>query len=470
MMKFVNRKEELEFLERKYASKEAELVILYGRRRIGKTELILNFIKNKEAIYFLGRLESRAETIKRFNNTLMEFFKDIELAKRPLRSWDEIFDYLGEKIKNRLVVIFDEFPFIVEKFPEIVSILQDKWDSKLRKTKIMLILCGSSISMMEKHTLSYKSPLYGRRTGQWMVDKLKVKHLPEFFPSYTLEDLIIVYSCLDTIPGYLTKFSPKKKVWDNIKEKILTKGEFLYEEIEILLREEFRDPSNYMSIISAIAGGMNKFNEIYQFTGLDKSLLSKYLYILERLRIIERIFPITSSVKKKIKGKDANYALKDNFFDFWFRFVYPSKQELEEGKCDSVLERIKRDINAYLGNKFENFAEEVLKETEIFHFTKIGKWWHKDKEIDIVALSEKTKEILFAECKWQNKINALKIIKELTEKTEYMQWHNKERKESFAIFAKSFTKRIEEFEGKKVYCFDLRDLERIMKYKKEYFP
>ena len=186
MMKFINRKEELDFLERKYASKEAELIILHGKRRIGKTELILNFIKNKKAIYFLGRLESRAETIKRFNNTLMEFFRDIELAKRPLRSWDEIFDYLGEKIKNRLVVIFDEFPFIVEKFPEIISILQDKWDSKLRKTKIMLVLCGSSISMMEKHTLSYKSPLYGRRTGQWMVDKLKVKHLPEFFPNYTL--------------------------------------------------------------------------------------------------------------------------------------------------------------------------------------------------------------------------------------------------------------------------------------------
>jgi len=139
MMKFINRDEELNFLERKYASKEAELIILYGRRRIGKTELIFNFIKNKKAIYFLGRLESRAETLKRFNNTLMEFFKDMELARRPLRSWDEIFDYLGEKIKNKLVVIFDEFPFIVEKFPEIVSILQDKWDSKLRKTNAYFV-------------------------------------------------------------------------------------------------------------------------------------------------------------------------------------------------------------------------------------------------------------------------------------------------------------------------------------------
>ena len=321
--------------------------------------------------------------------------------------------------------------------------------------------------MMERHALSYKSPLYGRRTGQWMVDKLKVKHLPEFFPNYTLEDLLIVYSCLDTIPGYLTKFSPKKKVWDNIKEKILTKGEFLYEEIEILLREEFRDPSNYMSIISAIAGGMNKFNEIYQFTGLDKSLLSKYLYILEseRLRIIERKFPITSSIKKKIKSKNASYALKDNFFDFWLRFVYPFKQELEEGESDTVLERIKREINAYLGNKFENFVEAVLKETGIFRFTKIGKWWHKDKEMDLVALNEKAKEILFVECKWQSKVNALKIVRELAEKSQYVQWRNKERKESFAIFAKSFSKKINEFEGRKVYCFDLRELEKVLKKK-----
>ncbi|HIQ49588.1 MAG TPA: ATP-binding protein, partial [Nanoarchaeota archaeon] len=465
MSRFIDRKEELNFLERKYKSNEAELLILYGRRRIGKTELLLEFLKNKKGIYFLGRLEAREQTIRRFNNILAEFFKDFELIKNPLNTWDSLFDYIAEKAKEKIIVVFDEFPLIIEKFPEIISILQDKWDNKLKHSKIKLILCGSSIGMMEKYTLSYKSPLYGRRTGQWMVDKIQIKYLPEFFPSYSLEDLILVFSCLDTIPGYLVKFDPNKNVWENIKEKILTKGEFLYEEVEILLREEFRDLSNYLTILSAIASGANKFNEIHNLTLLDKSLLSKYLYVLEELKIIEREYPIIVSAKKQIKRKGFLYILKDNFFDFWLRYVYTNKQELERGEVDLVLEKIKKEINSYIGRKFEYFVKEFLIETKIFPFTKIGKWWHKDKEIDIVALNEQSKEILFAECKWQNKVNAKKICKELAEKSQYVQWHNEQRKESFAIFAKSFSKKITEFQGRKVYCFDLKDLEKMINTK-----
>jgi hypothetical protein len=462
-MKFVDREEELNFLEKKYNSEKAELIIIYGRRRIGKTEILRKFLENKDGIYFLGRLEAPRESIRRFNITLLEFFKDTRLAKNMLRSWDEILDYIAQKSeKRRLVVIFDEFPFLIEKFPEITSVLQDKWDTKLKYTKLMLILCGSSIGMMEKHALSYQSPLYGRRTGQWMVDKLKIKHLKEFFPHYTIEDLIIVYSCIDTIPGYLVKFDSEKSVWENIKEKILTKGEFLYEEIEILLREEFRDPSNYMTILSAIASGANKFNEIHNLTQLDKSLLSKYLYILEKLNIIEKEFPVIFPTKKIMKRKGFLYMLKDNFFDFWLNFVYPNKQELERGNVDETLKEIKRTINTYLGKKFEQFVKEFLIETRVFSFNKIGKWWYKDKEIDIVALNEANKEILFCECKWQSRVNAKKVVKELVEKSQYVQWHNSERKEYFAIFAKSFSKRIDEFEGRKVYCFDLRDLEKFI--------
>ena len=465
-MKFVNRREELGFLERKYNSGKAELIIIYGRRRIGKTEILRKFLENKDGIYFLGRLEAPRESIRRFNITLLDFFKDTMLAKNMLRSWDEILDYIAQKSEEkRLVVVFDEFPFLIEKFPEITSVLQDKWDSKLKYTKLMLILCGSSIGMMEKHTLSCQSPLYGRRTGQWTVDKLKIKHLKEFFPHYTIENLIIVYSCIDTIPGYLVKFDPEKSVWGNIKEKILTKGEFLYEEVEILLREEFRDPSNYMTILSAIASGANRFNEIHNLTKLDKSLLSKYLYILEKLNIIEKEFPVIFPTKKIMRRKGFLYTLKDNFFNFWLNFIYPNKQELERWNADETLEKIKRTINTYLGKTFEQFIKEFLIETKLFSFTKIGKWWHKDNEIDIVGLNEKTKEILLCECKWKEKVNAKKVCRELAEKAQYVQWNNEERKESLAVFAKSFSKRIGEFEGRKVYCFDLKDLEKTIKGK-----
>jgi hypothetical protein len=460
MMKFVNREPELQFLEKKYLSEQAELIVLYGRRRIGKTELLLHFAEGKKVLYFLGRLESKADTLRRINNLFIDSFKDLGLLRTALRTWDDVFDYLAEKSRtSRIVVVFDEFPFIIEKFPEVISVLQDKWDNVLKKTKLMLILSGSSISMMEKYAINYKSPLYGRRTGQWQLNKLKIRHLKEFFPEYAVEDLLLVYSCLDTIPAYLVKFSPRANVWENIKDKMLSKGEFLYEEIEVLLREELRDPSNYMSILSAVAGGLTSFNEIYTRTQLDKSLLSKYLFILERLGVVEKIMPVTEGYKSKLKAKGL-YVLKDNFFDFWFRFVYPNKQMLEGGKTDLVLKQMKKEMNRYLGVKFEGLVREIVPEMNIMDVTRVGRWWHKDEEIDVVALDEGKKEILLAECKWQDDVDALKILNELKEKSTHVDWQKAKRKETFAIFARSFKRRIKE---KNVFCFDLRDIESLLR-------
>jgi hypothetical protein len=455
-MKFINRKEELTFLEKKYKSKNAELIILYGRRRIGKTELLSKFCEDKRAMYFLGRLESREDTIKRFNNLFIEAFKDNKLLSNPLQNFDNIFDYLPERSTKRATLIIDEFPFIIERFPEMISILQDKWDSKLKNSQIMIILCGSSISMMEKYAINYQSPLYGRRTGQWKLEKLRVFYLLDFFPNYSPKEIIELYSCLDSIPGYLVKFSKDKSLEKNIKEKVLSKGEFLYEEIEVLLREEFRDPSNYMSILSVVSGGLTTFNDIHNRTHLDKSLLSKYLYVLENLGIVEKKIPITESYKSKLKSKGAIYSVKDNFFSFWFRFVYLKKQELEKGNL-AVFDR--KEFNDYVSLKFEKFIMELIPYLNIIKSGHFGSWWHKDKEIDVVGLNEH-KEILFAECKWQDKVDAEKVLVELKEKSRYVDWNNEKRKEKYAVFAKSFSKKVRQ---KDVYLFDLKDIEKALK-------
>lgn len=459
-MTFVNRSQELAFLEKKYRSTQAELLILYGRRRVGKTELLLRFCEKKKSAYFLGRLESREDTLRRMNQLLIETFDDKKILNHPFTHWDQIFHYLAEQAQKNMVFIIDEFPFIVEKFPEVVSIVQDHWDSNLRHSSLTLILCGSSISMMEKYALDYKSPLYGRRTGQWKIDSLDVAHLKSFFPHYTIEELLQVYACLDTIPGYLVQFSPNKSVLHNIKEKILSKGEFLYEEVEILLREELRDPSNYMSILSSIAGGLTTFNEIWQRTRLDKSLLSKYLHVLEKVGITERIIPVTESHKKRLKYKGALYVLKDNFFNFWFQFVYVNATAIERGNLNFTT--INRQFQQYLGIVFERFIVAILPFLNLGRFTRAGRWWHKDKEIDIVALNEETKHILFGECKWQEHVHAEKIISSLHHKTAFVQWHNNERKESYAVFAKQFQKKIKRWEGKRVYCYDLNDLNQAL--------
>ena len=461
-MKFIDRTFELEFLEEKYSSNHAEFVILYGRRRIGKTELIHQFIKDKElTLYYLSRLEAKIDAINRFNYALARTFNDVEIAQHPLHTWDEIFSYLGKKANKRIIVVIDEFPFMVERSPEIPSVLQEHWDSTLRHTKIMLILLGSSVSMMEKHALDYKSPLYGRRTGQWQLTKLNPIYLRDFFPNYDIKEIITVYSCLDTIPGYLHKFDPHKTVWDNIHDKILMKGEYLYEEPLILLREELRDPSNYMSILKGIAGGLTTFNEIYQRTQLDKSLVSKYLHILERLGYVTRIFPVTESYKKRLKGK-GRYKIADNFIDFWFQFVYLNQDLLEIHRVDSVMNLVTRRIEDYIGPKFENFIMDVFPHLNLFSYTTIGKWWHKNIEIDIVALNSRNNKIFFGECKWKDNVAAPKIISQLAEKAQHVQWKRREKRtEVYAIFARSFSKTLTEYENKKVYCIDFNALKRV---------
>ena len=455
MRKFIDREQELEFLTKKYQSGEAELIVLYGRRRIGKTELLLRFAQDRPVIYFLGRMESGPETIRRFNRLLAERFEDRTLLDVPLPGWDAILEYMAKRMESRAVVILDEFPFIVDRFPEIVSILQDKWDSMLGKTKMMLVLTGSSVGMMEKHALSYKSPLYGRRTGQWQLAPMPLRCLREFFPSYSIEDLFRVYATLDAIPGYLAKFSPDKEIWENIEEKVLSKGEFLYEEVEMLMREELRDPSNYMSILSAIAGGATALNEIRNRTQLDKSLLSKYIFTLMNLGIVERRIPVTESYKGRLGAKGAIYFLKDNFIDFWFRFVYLNKQRLEAGETDSVLDDIKREFNRYISIKFEDIVSTLVPYLHVIDATRIGRWWHKDREIDVVALDERNKEVLFCECKWEENVDAEKILEHLRTTAAHVDWHRKKRKEHYAIFARSFERKVDG-------CFDMNDIENLI--------
>ncbi|MBM3303484.1 MAG: ATP-binding protein [Candidatus Aenigmarchaeota archaeon] len=465
MVQFINRERELEFLEGRCRSGEAELIVLYGRRRVGKTELIRRFGEGWKMMYFLGRLEAREETLRRFSSTLAESFGDSRLMSNPLRDWDAAFEYLAEKSAQRVVLAIDEFPFMAERFPEIVSVLQDKWDNRLKSSMLMLILSGSSVGMMEKHALDYKSPLYGRRTGQWKLDKMGIGHLGAFFPGYGMEDIVRLFACLDAIPGYLVKFSPDKSIADNIRERMLSKGEFLYEEVEILMREELRDPSNYMTILASVAGGVSSFGEICSRSRLEKSLVSKYLHVLERLGIVEKRLPITATAKAVLKSSGALYSMKDNFFDFWFRFVYPNRQELERGAARQVSEAIMPDFERYVSRKFEDFAAEFVSLGHAGTFGRVGKWWGKSREgnimeIDVAAVNEKSGNALFGECKWQRGVNALKVAEALAGKVEAAA--PRAGKVTLAIFAKSFSKRVAKLEGRRVLCFDLKDMERAL--------
>jgi len=299
--------------------------------------------------------------------------------------------------------------------------------------------------------LSYRSPLYGRIKLKIKLEPLKFKHLKGFLPTYTIDDLIKVYSCVGGIPAYLQEFDYKLSFSENLDRLFFNKYGFLYEDAERILKDELREPDIYLRIIESIANGETTLGRIASRSYVDITNLPKYLRVLESMGIIKR--------ERSVIGKERVIRIHDKYFSFWSLFVYPYREEIELGIFSFQEEK----FNTYLGSVFEDVCKEFLIEAKPINFTKFGKWWHKGDEIDIIALNEKTKEILFCECKWQSKVNAKKICKELAEKSQYVQWHNDKRKESFAISAKSFSRKIEEFEGRRVYCFDLRDLERIMK-------
>ena len=454
---FIDRDEELEFFAQRFASPLPEFIILYGRRRIGKTEIIKQFIKNKKAIYFLADRRPEAENIKELQKNMAEFLKDSLFERAKFENYIELFKEFADKAGNqRFILVIDEFSYLMESNKAIDSIFQKIWDEHLRKTKIFLILCGSSISMMES-LMEHKNPLYGRRTGQWKVEMLKFKDARKFLPKYDAENQIKAFSILDGIPQYLLQFDDKKSLTENLKERVFNKGSFLHIEPEFLLREELREPRNYFAILKSISFGNTTFGEIANHTQLDKTLISKYLDTLATLHLIEKIYPVTS---RKEKARDTRYKIRDNFFDFWFKFIYPHKEDIEESKAGMIAHLMNTEFNAYVGRKFEAICTEFLiegnrKNLALFKIEKIGNWWHKDNEIDIIALNESKKEILFCECKWQDKVDAKKISAELKEKAKFVDWKNDKRKEHYAIFAKSFKEKIKE---PNLMLFDLRDL------------
>jgi AAA+ ATPase superfamily predicted ATPase len=452
MAKFINRAEELTFLNRKYAEQGAQLVVIYGRRRIGKTETALQFAADKPNIYFLSTKSSEKENLDLFFRSLSERFGDEVLSLE--KTWENAFKYLS-KSKERLVLIVDEFPYLIEANPAIPSIFQRGWDLYLVKTNLMLLLLGSSVGMMESEVLSRSSPLYGRRTGQWRMDELKFKHVQEFFLSYPPEDHLKVYAVTGGVPAYLLKFDPAKDFWSNVEERVLQKGEFLYDEVEFLLKEELREPKIYMSVLKAIAAGATKFSEIMNSTGLDKSKLSTYLHTLENLGFVKKEVPVTEN---ELTSKKGRYHLADNFFTFWFRHVLPNLAKLEKGEAKLVVRDIKKDFNVHLGRVFEEISLEFVREK--LKPSKIGKWWHRDEEIDIAAIDKERMEATFVEVKWADlhAVECEKILSQLRAKSEHVAW--KRTKERFGVIGRKVQGK-EELRKAGYLVWDLGDIARV---------
>lgn len=424
MYEFLARKTEITFLEEKYETKNGQLIIIYGRRRIGKTETISHFCKGKNALFFTCTQTEDENQLKNFSTKLLSFNLPQSKYITEFSSWEQAFSAIKDipnLDKQKQIVVIDEFPYMTKENPEIPSILQKLWDLELKNQNILLILCGSSMSYIEKEILSEKNPLYGRATGIYKMLPMSFKDSSLFFNKWKIKDKIIAYSILGGIPYYLSQFDSKKSLKENICSNILKKGSILYSEPEFLIRQELREPATYNTIIQAIAMGKTSFNDIQQTTLIEKGKLSVYLRNLIELGLLSREFPILTTEKEKQNAQRGIYKLHDLFFRFWYRFVFPNYSSLEFGDWENIYDLVvEPQLNDFVSFPFEDICIEWLREKNIkrelpFIFTQIGRWWDKDVEIDIVATNEEKTEILSAECKFHNSVvNDSDLKKHLT--------------------------------------------------------
>lgn len=424
---FVDRENELNLLESEFAQEKFRFCVIYGRRRVGKTTLIKEFIKNKKHIYFLATLESEKILLEKFKSIVSDVYNDDFLRKVEVKSFEEIFRYLASK-NEKIVVVIDEFQYLARVNPAISSIFQNIIDNLLKNTKIFLILCGSIISLMYKETLSYSSPLYGRRTSNIKLKSLYFENIKYFFKNRTKKELVELYSVFYGIPKYLEALSPKKDIFDTVRKNILNKDSFLYNEPYFLLNDEINESITYFSILELIALGSRKIGEIASKMGKKENNITSFLQKLMDLELVYKEVPITE--ENPAKSKKGLYYIRDNFIAFWFRYVFPYRSQLEIGNVDYVMDKLRISFSEYVSKTFEDLAIEFT--LKRFGLKKCGRWWDKNTEIDLVGFSDEF--IIFGECKWSDNKVGINVYEELVKKSSKI---NTNLPKKYILFSKS---------------------------------
>ena len=424
-MNFLGREKEILDLEKEYA-RDGGFVVIYGRRRIGKTTLIKQFIKSKTAFYFLATKEVESQSMKRFAGVIARTTGNSVMQKAAFSDWLDLLQAVADyKPNEKKALVIDEFPYLVKVNDSFPSILQNAWDEILKDSNVMIILCGSLISMMKKHALSYESPLYGRRTAQMRIAPLPFTTVYEN-QKLSFEEAAEQYSITGGVPKYMEFFSDGQPLYEQIKENVLSKNGFLYEEPNFLLTDEVQVPTNYFSIIKVIADGNHKLGTIAGILGLETSALTPYLKTLSELGFIEKQVPVTE--KNAEKTRKGLYFISDNFLRFWFRYVYPYKGELEIDNMQISLDELDKDFKEkFVAFAYKDICKEIfarLCSDKAIEFTpsKIGSYWLNDKsgntQIDVMAVDTVNKRLFAGECKYHNQPVDADVYFELVKKVD----------------------------------------------------
>lgn len=439
---FIGREKELRSLNSLYASDKFEFAVIYGRRRVGKTVLINEFIDNKKSIYFMGVESNAKQNLENFSKSIVEYASGIA-ANTSFQSFQAAFEYVFELSKNeRIILIIDEYPYVARSSKSLASTLQMLIDKYKDTSKMMLILCGSSMSYMEDNVLAYKAPLYGRRTAQMKILPFDFEEACRFFKNFSAEDKALIYGIVGGTPQYLLQMNDKLRIEDNIKNTYLNPTSFLYEEPTNLLKQEVREPAIYTAIITAIATGASRMSEIATKVGEDTNVCTSYIKNLMNLGIVQKETPYGEKNSRK-----TIYYIEDNMFRFWYRFVLDNNSIIMRGATDRVYKRIEPYLSDYMGKVFEDICtqylwKQLLDEKCPVEFSSLGRWWGNDptekKQMEIDIMGEQDKDTaLFAECKWTNEKVDRGVLETLIKRGKLFSYTNVH----YYLFSKSgFTK------------------------------
>ena len=456
---FVGRHQELEQLNQAYQENNFQFTVIYGRRRIGKTSLINEFLKDKKAIYYVALEENAEDNLKRFSDAISIFKNTDQGGKEKFADFEECFKEITRLAqKQRVILVIDEFPYLAKAYPTISSMLQSYIDHEFKETNLFLILCGSSMSFMERQVLGYQSPLYGRRTLALKLEPFKLSEAHEMLPKLSKEDAFIINTVCGGVPQYLSYMSDSMSVADNIKKNFLSKSGRLFDEPNNLLQQELRDPTNYNSIINAIASGASKHSKIAQSAHLQTGPLTTYLNNLIDLGIVEKKLPVTE--QKKSRSKNIVYHICDGMFRFWYTFVGKQTDLIERGLTDLAWTKVQKNLSDFMGPEFEKYSQDFMWSQDMNEkivpnpFIHLGNWWGTDKrthqqvELDIVGFSDDERDGYFGECKWKNEPISRSVLEKLITNSEIFKYPIKH----YYLFSKSgFTDSCQEL-AKKINC------------------
>ena len=441
---FVSRTQELDALHKLYERDKFQMVVIYGRRRVGKTTLINEFIKDKPAVFFAAQEANERLNLQMFSEKVYEFF-GLPKTTGIFAGWNDALMFIADKAKTqKFILAIDEFPYIAESNRSVKSILQNIIDHELLQSKLYLILCGSQISFMENDVLGYKSPLFGRRTAQFRIEGFDYYDAAEMLGGISNEDKIKYYACVGGTPHYLAQVDTSLSFEENIKELFFQPHGYLYGEPAMLLQQELREPAMYNSIIAAIATGASRLNDISTKIGEDTSKTIKYIQTLTDLKILRREHPFGDNPERSRKSI---YMIADNCYRFWYKYVFLYKTGIETGTGAEISDSIVfPSLPAFIGKPaFEEICRQYLirqnkKKALPFLCSDFGIWWGNDSrektaaDFDAVADNKAEKKILLCECKWTNEPPGAAEIKKLMEKAYLMPGYGEYH---FMFFSKS---------------------------------